>query len=79
MENKYHGGIDGLAELVQLGFQEDENEPVVFATRCNVTFILQDDGKWDIDIRLPNGSAIGIEAQPEDVVLNSLPERFAAS
>ena len=69
--NRYHDGIDGLAELVRLGFQKDENESVVFATGCHVTFILQDDGKWEIDILLPNGRAIGIEAPPEDVQLNS--------
>jgi len=65
-----HGGVNGFAELVQLGFKKDSEAPAVFATGCSVTFYLRD-GEWEIDVRLPNGEAIGIYAAPENVEVNS--------
>jgi hypothetical protein len=72
MSDKITGrpGINGFAELVRLGFTKDNDAPAVFAAGCGVTFFLKD-GEWEIDIRLPNGEAIGVYATPENVEVNS--------
>jgi hypothetical protein len=51
-------GFVDYDDLIKLGFVKD-NFGVPYAVGCTVTLELND-GSWQIDIRLPNGKAVGI-------------------
>ena len=64
--------IQSIARVAWLGFEEDGFGQLIMKGECTVT-LYQVGNEWEIDISLPNGSAIGC-----DVPLDALQGRTAA-